>query len=63
MLAGGVSGRSASHMSCVVMLLGIGLCKEDFVVVGGGGGSQGKVHLLCRVVMLSAVRGEGLSGV
>ena len=61
MLAGGVSGRSASHMSCVVMLLGIGLCKEDFALVGGESGKSAFVTSC--VVMLSAVRGEGLSGV
>ena len=50
MLVGVVSGRSASHMSCVVMLtvgLGIGWGGGGIVLVGGGGGSRGKVHVIC----------------
>ena len=63
MLIGGVSGRSASHMSCVVMStvgLGIGWGGEGFVLVGGGGGESGNVHSTSSVVMLRAVNGEGL---
>ena len=56
-LVGGVSGRSASHMSCVLGF-GIGWGGEGFVLVWR---ESGRIALhTSSVVMLRAVKGEGL---
>ena len=49
-LVGGVSGRSASHMSCVVIStigLGIGRGGEGFVLVGGRVRENCVPHVIC----------------
>ena len=54
----------ASNTSCVVMFfgwLGTGSCGEECVLDGGESGKSASIT--SRVVMLSAVKGEGPSGV
>ena len=73
MLVGGVSGRSASHISCLLMFivrLGMLLMLVDVHVhvetsffVRDGGELGKSAFITYSVVMLAAVKGEGLSEV
>ena len=70
MLVGGVSGRSASHMSCLLMfIVRLGMLVDVHVHVETSffvqdRGELGKsAFITYSVVMLAAVKGEGLSEV